>query len=170
MTDQVGSGTPALVVEPDQLTAPDSSPTSMSPIPGSRMFEIKEALAVYRGNNPDGEVFDASQGDGGASLPGVPLEILERAHELQVEHGPVMTSPSAPPCFARRWSRTTGGWTHLRVGATQCDRVSGRARRSGQGIRRSPVSRPRPVGRLRSHFESSLDFRTTGVLTRWVPT
>jgi aspartate/methionine/tyrosine aminotransferase len=32
-------------------------------------------------------VFDASQGDGGASLPGVLRQILERTAELQIEHG-----------------------------------------------------------------------------------
>ncbi len=32
-------------------------------------------------------LYDASQGDGGASLPGVPKAILERAAEMQYEHG-----------------------------------------------------------------------------------
>jgi aspartate aminotransferase len=38
-------------------------------------------------------VFDASQGDGGASLPGVSKEILERAAQMQIEHGSAYDMP-----------------------------------------------------------------------------
>jgi aspartate/methionine/tyrosine aminotransferase len=51
------------------------------------MFLINKSLKTYGARNPDGRTFDASQGDGGASLPGVPAEILEEAHRLQVDHG-----------------------------------------------------------------------------------
>ena len=63
---------PKLVIKPHELSNIDDSPSRMAPIPGSRMFEIKEALAVFRKTDPDRAIFDASQGDGGASLPGVP--------------------------------------------------------------------------------------------------
>jgi len=73
----------------------------MRSIPGSRMFEINEALKVYLEHDPDGRVFDASQGDGGASLPGVPTEILETAHRLQIEHGTGYDKPFGTPEFRR---------------------------------------------------------------------
>jgi aspartate aminotransferase len=92
---------PEPVVEPDELAPVDASPQRMAGIPGSRMFEIKEALAVYREANPDGRMFDASQGDGGASLPGVPRELLEAAHELQCEHGTGYDKPFGTPEFRR---------------------------------------------------------------------
>lgn len=92
---------PALVVRPQELTAIDESLARMAPIPGSRMFEIKEALAVFRATAPDREIFDASQGDGGASLPGVPAEVLAAAHELQLEHGTGYDKPFGTPEFRR---------------------------------------------------------------------
>jgi aspartate/methionine/tyrosine aminotransferase len=65
----------------------------LTPIPPSRMFLINKSLAVYRQANPSGKTFDASQGDGGASLPGVPREVLDRAYELQMEHGTAYDMP-----------------------------------------------------------------------------
>ena len=47
----------------------------MMDIPPSRMFLINKSLKVYHGTNPGSPTFDASQGDGGASLPGVPKAI-----------------------------------------------------------------------------------------------
>ena len=90
---------PQLVVRPEELTNVDDSPRRMAAIPGSRMFEIKEALAVFRADEPDEEVFDASQGDGGASLPGVPKALLDAAHQLQVEHGTGYDKPFGTPMF-----------------------------------------------------------------------
>ncbi|MGD8440009.1 MAG: pyridoxal phosphate-dependent aminotransferase [Holophagae bacterium] len=92
---------PQLVVTPDQLASLDDAPQRMVGIPGSRMFEIKEALAVFRRREPDAEMFDASQGDGGASLPGVPEELLDAAHELQKEHGTGYDKPFGTPEFRR---------------------------------------------------------------------
>ena len=91
--------TPQPVVRPEELAAIDDSPQRMASIPGSRMFEIKEALAVFRKGNPDAEMFDASQGDGGASLPGVPEELLDTAHALQKEHGTGYDKPFGAPVF-----------------------------------------------------------------------
>jgi aspartate aminotransferase len=66
----------------------------MTPIPPSRMFVIREALAKYKAKvGADAPTYDASQGDGGASLPGVPREILERALELQIEQGTAYDQP-----------------------------------------------------------------------------
>jgi aspartate/methionine/tyrosine aminotransferase len=93
--------TPKNVVESAELCAVDLSPSTMKPIPGSRMFEISDALKVYRANNPDGDMYDASQGDGGASLPGVPEEILDEAHRLQKEHGTGYDKPFGTEIFRR---------------------------------------------------------------------
>ena len=72
MSKHVSQDGPALVVDAAQLAGVDSSLSTMCTIPGSRMFEISDALKAYRKAHPDGTTYDASQGDGGASLPGVP--------------------------------------------------------------------------------------------------
>ena len=46
----------------------------------SKMFLIKEELKTFARNNPQEKLYDASQGDGGASLGGIPRE--ELAHAL----------------------------------------------------------------------------------------
>ncbi|MCK5376216.1 MAG: aminotransferase class I/II-fold pyridoxal phosphate-dependent enzyme [Acidobacteria bacterium] len=119
-----GTG-PQLVVAPEELTSLDPGPGRMRSIPGSRMFEIKEALAVYRDSNPKGTVFDASQGDGGASLPGVPGELLDDAHRLQKEHGTGYDKPFGTEIFRRAvvedyWRLDpVSGWGPLNVIACQ---------------------------------------------------
>jgi aspartate aminotransferase len=50
--------------------------SALSPIPPSRMFLINKSLRVYQEKNPSSMVFDASQGDGGASLPACPGRCL----------------------------------------------------------------------------------------------
>ncbi|MCP4900284.1 MAG: pyridoxal phosphate-dependent aminotransferase [bacterium] len=90
---------PELVVAQENLVPVDRSPSLMTGIPGSRMFEIKEALAVFRKHHPGRAEFDASQGDGGASLPGVPRELLEEAHRLQLEHGTGYDKPFGTQLF-----------------------------------------------------------------------
>ncbi len=76
-------------------------PAHLTPIPPSRMFLINKSLKTYLANNPGGKVFDASQGDGGASLPGVPAEVLEAAHRLQCEHGTAYDMPYGCDAFRR---------------------------------------------------------------------
>ena len=74
---------------------------NLTPIPPSRMFLINKSLAVYRKANPTGQTFDASQGDGGASLPGVPREVLDRAHQLQLEHGTAYDMPFGTEAYRK---------------------------------------------------------------------
>ena len=62
-----------VVPEPNRVPVYDYL-GQMATIPPSRMFLINKSLKTYREANPDGKTFDASQGDGGASLPGVPTE------------------------------------------------------------------------------------------------
>ncbi len=54
-------------------------PSLARSLPASQMFTIKLGLDRYRANNPGSPVYDASQGDGGASLGGIPPEEIERA-------------------------------------------------------------------------------------------
>ena len=95
------AGKPELVVDAAQLIGLDTSPRTMLPIPGSRMFEINEALKVYLDREPGGTVFDASQGDGGASLPGVSRELLDAAHKMHLEHGTGYDKPFGTPAYRR---------------------------------------------------------------------
>lgn len=80
---------PEYVVESASSRIPvNDYPAKMEAIPQSRMFTIKEALDKYTAKaGADAPTYDASQGDGGDSLPGVPRYILERALELQLKHG-----------------------------------------------------------------------------------
>jgi aspartate/methionine/tyrosine aminotransferase len=73
----------------------------MTVIPPSRMFLINKSLVVYQQQHPDLPVYDASQGDGGASLPGVPRPVLERAFALQLEHGSAYDMPFGTQQFRR---------------------------------------------------------------------
>jgi aspartate aminotransferase len=93
-------------------------PAQMQPIPPSRMFEIKNALDKYVARTGAGAVtYDASQGDGGASLPGVPAEILQRAVELHVKHGTGYDQPFGTKQFRsvtaeKYWKLdSASGWT-----------------------------------------------------------
>jgi len=92
-------------------------PAAQTPIPPSRMFEIKKALDGYKAKmGADAPVYDASQGDGGASLPGVPADILMRAAEMQVRHGTQYDQPFGTKQFrdaaAKYWNlRPESGWT-----------------------------------------------------------
>lgn len=92
---------PQYVVADETLIPVSDYPARMSPIPPSRMFLINKSLKTYLEKVPEGLVFDASQGDGGASLPGVPPEILERAYRLQCEHGTAYDMPYGCDAFRR---------------------------------------------------------------------
>ncbi|NDJ86970.1 MAG: pyridoxal phosphate-dependent aminotransferase [Chloroflexi bacterium] len=75
-------------------------PHHLTPIPTSKMFVIRQALQTYRDKHgADAVVYDASQGDGGKSLDGVPGDILERAYQLQREVGTGYDTPAGHPRF-----------------------------------------------------------------------
>jgi aspartate aminotransferase len=65
------------------------------------MFLINKSLKVFHEKYPDRPMYDASQGDGGASLPGVPISILERAAQLQFDHGTAYDMPYGTDAFRR---------------------------------------------------------------------
>jgi aspartate aminotransferase len=85
--------TPVYAVPDANLVPVSDHLGRMLDIPPSRMFLINKSLKVYLEHDPGGKVFDASQGDGGASLPGVPVELLERAAALQIKHGTAYDMP-----------------------------------------------------------------------------
>ncbi|GAB4523341.1 MAG: pyridoxal phosphate-dependent aminotransferase [Anaerolineales bacterium] len=87
MAPLVSPDTPVYVVPAENRIPLSDHLTRMAAIPPSRMFLIKKSLKTYQEHHPDSPVYDASQGDGGASLPGVPVEILEQAARMQIEHG-----------------------------------------------------------------------------------
>ena len=87
-------------------------PSDMMPIPPSRMFLIRDALQKYKANaGENAPTYDASQGDGGASLPGVPAEILRTRLELQIKMGRLTTNPGERRSSARPLPKITGSST-----------------------------------------------------------
>lgn len=92
---------PTTVVPEKNLIPVTDTFANMADIPPSRMFLIKGGLKVFQDANPGEHIFDASQGDGGASLPGVSPEILERAYALQQERGTSYDMPFGTEPFRR---------------------------------------------------------------------
>jgi hypothetical protein len=85
---------PEFVVPPENRVQVNDYPAHQMPIPPSRMFLIRDALQKYKAvAGENAPTFDASQGDGGASLPGVPVDILQRALELQIKMGTAYNQP-----------------------------------------------------------------------------
>ncbi len=102
MTEQVTTehDTPVFVT-PENLIPANDYPAHMADIPPSRMFLINKSLKIYAERNPGAPIFDASQGDGGASLPGVPKAILERAARLQIERGTAYDMPFGTDAYRK---------------------------------------------------------------------
>ncbi len=101
MSEMVPDQVPAFAVPDANLVPMSAHLKNLAPIPPSRMFLINKSLKVYAERNPRSKTYDASQGDGGASLPGVPLEILERAARIQVEHGTAYDMPYGTDAYRR---------------------------------------------------------------------
>ena len=97
----ISNTTPVLAVDEKNLIPVSDHLKQMMDIPPSRMFLINKSLKVYQEKNPAAKVFDASQGDGGASLPGVPRAILERAAQIQIEHGTAYDMPFGTDAYRK---------------------------------------------------------------------
>ena len=93
--------TPLFVHANEALIPVSDHFASLEAIPQSKMFLIKKSLAAFRAHSPERPTYDASQGDGGASLPGVPHVILDRAYALQLEHGTAYDMPFGTPAFRK---------------------------------------------------------------------
>jgi hypothetical protein len=124
----ISNAAPVFAVDEKNLVPVSDHLQQMMDIPPSRMFLINKSLKVYQEKNPGAKIFDASQGDGGASLPGVPRRILERAAELQIEHGTAYDMPFGTDAYRKvvieqywkldsedvmRWSRLIRPCWHL---------------------------------------------------------
>ena len=114
------------IAEPQYRVDVNEYPSAMQPIPQSRMFTIKDALQKYKDKvGKDTPTYDASQGDGGASLPGVSREILDRAHEIQIEHGTGYDKPFGTDLFRKvatenYWKiESQSGWDYTNIAFTQ---------------------------------------------------
>jgi aspartate aminotransferase len=97
----ISNTTPVFAVEEQSLVPVSDHLKQMTDIPPSRMFLINKSLKVYQERNPSGKIFDASQGDGGASLPGTPKSLLERALQLQLEHGTAYDMPFGTDAYRK---------------------------------------------------------------------
>jgi aspartate/methionine/tyrosine aminotransferase len=97
----ISDTTPVFAVDEKNIIPVSDHLKQMADIPPSRMFLINKSLKVYQERNPDAKIFDASQGDGGASLPGVPKAILERAAQLQIEHGTAYDMPFGTEAYRK---------------------------------------------------------------------
>lgn len=95
------SDTPQFVHPADNLVPASDHLQRLMEIPPSRMFLIKNSLKAFRETHPGEATYDASQGDGGASLPGVPKDILERALQKQIERGTSYDMPFGTESFRR---------------------------------------------------------------------
>lgn len=101
MSKLASPDTPVYAVPDSNLVPVSDHLLRQVTIPPSRMFLIKKSLKTYQEKNPQLPTFDASQGDGGASLPGVPPSILKRAAQLQIEHGTAYDMPFGTTEFRR---------------------------------------------------------------------
>jgi len=97
----ISNATPVLAVDEKNLIPVSDHLKQMADIPPSRMFLINKSLKVYVEKNAGAKIFDASQGDGGASLPGTPKAILERALQLQLEHGTAYDMPFGTDAYRK---------------------------------------------------------------------
>ncbi len=97
----ISNATPMLALDEKNLIPVSDHLRQMVDIPPSRMFLINKSLKVYQEKNPGAKIYDASQGDGGASLPGVPKAILERAAQIQIEHGTAYDMPFGTDAYRK---------------------------------------------------------------------
>src|SRR3972149_596371 len=97
----ISNTTPVLAIDEKNLVPVSDNLKQMADIPPSRMFLINKSVKVYVEKNPGVKIFDASQGDGGAYLPGIPKAILERALQLQIEHGTAYDMPFGTDAYRK---------------------------------------------------------------------
>lgn len=98
---KIDTNSPTTAVPEKALIPVDDFLRRRAAIPPSRMFLIKHGLSAFKEKEPARLTFDASQGDGGASLPGVPEAILEKAFALQLARGTSYDMPFGTEQFRK---------------------------------------------------------------------
>lgn len=101
MVPTQSANSPIFAVRNDYLVPVNGYLKEQEPIPPSRMFLINKSLRIYKEKNPGANTYDASQGDGGASLPGVLPEILEKAYQMQVDRGTAYDMPYGSDAYRK---------------------------------------------------------------------
>ncbi|HJQ13983.1 MAG TPA: pyridoxal phosphate-dependent aminotransferase [Anaerolineales bacterium] len=120
----ISNTTPVFAVDEKNLVPVSEHLKQMTDIPPSRMFLINKSLKTYQEKNQGSPIYDASQGDGGASLPGVPRSVLERAAQIQIEHGTAYDMPFGTEAYRKSvieqyWKLDpSSGWGPANVLAT----------------------------------------------------
>ena len=97
----ISNATPVLALDEKNLIPVSDHLKQMADIPPSRMFLINKSFKTYKEKYPDSPIYDASQGDGGASLPGTPKYVLERALHIQLEHGTAYDMPFGTDAYRK---------------------------------------------------------------------
>lgn len=117
--------TPVFAVPSEALIPVNGYPATQIDIPQSKMFVIKKLLETYRAKQgADAVTYDASQGDGGASLPGVSPELLDRANEMQKKKGTGYDQPYGTDAFRKATAEqywqidAATGWGPTNIAAT----------------------------------------------------
>ena len=91
--------TPRFAFPNQHLIPLNTYPRDLQPIPASRMSILRGFMREYAERYPDSVVYDASQGDGGASLPGLAPEVLDRANAIIKDHGTAYDYPYGNDAF-----------------------------------------------------------------------
>ena len=157
---------PQLVVKPEELANLDDSPSKMAGIPGSRMFEIKEALAVFEEDGPGpGDLRRQPGRRWGQPAGGSRRNSSKRPTGSRWSTAPVMTSPSARRSSGRRWWRTTGSSTRPQGGDLRtCSPDRAAVTSLIKAYDAGPVSRPQSSRRFCRRIASSVDLLQLGPL------
>ena len=92
----ISNTTPVYAVPDENLVPVSDHLSKMMDIPPSRMFLIKKSLKVYADNNPGSPIYDASQGDGGASVSqSMPRRNRGSSLDTPNSHATMITKPVA---------------------------------------------------------------------------
>src|SRR4026207_710581 len=97
----ISNATPVFAVDEKNLIPVSDHLKQLVDIPPSRMFLINKSLKTYKDKYPDSPIYDASQGDGGASLPGTPTYILGRRLQTQARQGPPYDMPFGTEAYRK---------------------------------------------------------------------
>ena len=164
----ISNTTPVFAVDEKNLVPVSDHLAQMMDIPPSRMFLINKSLKTYKDKFPEAPIYDASQGDGGASLPGTPKPLLERALQLQLEHGTAYDMPFGTDAYRKSviekyWKlNSASGWGPANVLGTAGGRDA-----LVKAYQADAGSRSRPTGRPHHGLARAMDLLQLGAVWSW---